>query len=104
MIYCTYPEYQAAGGAVSEAAFGVLCKRASRLIDRITMGRAERHCAACESCRASIALGETTAKAVQLIPDAHCNGDMHAALDYATKVKHKQRDFVAKRGIESLVN
>lgn len=55
MIYCTYPEYQAAGGAVSEAAFGVLCKRASRLIDRITMGRAERHCAACESCRASLA-------------------------------------------------
>lgn len=57
-----------------------------------------------ESCLASIALGEATAKAVQRIPDAHCNGDMHAALDYATKVKHKQREFVAKRGIESLVN
>lgn len=28
---------------------------------------------------AAIALGEATAKAVQRIPDAHCNGDMHAA-------------------------
>ena len=30
---------------------------------------------------AAIALGEATARAVQRIPDAHCNGDMHAALD-----------------------
>ena len=30
---------------------------------------------------ASLALGEATARAVQRIPDAHCNGDMHAALD-----------------------
>lgn len=30
---------------------------------------------------AAIALGEATAKAVQRIPDAHCNGDMHAALE-----------------------
>lgn len=48
---------------------------------------------------AAIALGEATAKAVQRIPDAHCNGDMHAALDYAAKVKHEQRDFLAKQGI-----
>lgn len=27
MNYCTYPEYQAAGGTVSELAFGVLCSR-----------------------------------------------------------------------------
>ena len=48
---------------------------------------------------AALALGEATAKAVQRIPDAHCNGDMHAALDYAAKVKHEQRDFLAKQGI-----
>ena len=48
---------------------------------------------------AAIALGEATAKAVQRIPDAHCNGDMHAALAYADKVKHEQRDFLAKQGI-----
>ena len=51
---------------------------------------------------AAIALGEATAKAVQRIPDAHCNGDMHDALDYAAKVKHEQRDFLAKQGIMQL--
>lgn len=51
---------------------------------------------------AAIALGEATAKAVQRIPDAHCNGDMHAALEYAAKVKHEQRDFLAKQGIVQL--
>lgn len=51
---------------------------------------------------AAIALGEATAKAVQRIPDAHCNGDMHAALDYAEKVKHDQKDFLTKQGIESI--
>lgn len=43
------------------------------------------------SVNAAIALGEAIARAVQRIPDAHCNGDMHAALDYAQKVKHEQR-------------
>ena len=57
-----------------------------------------------ESSLAAIALGEATARAVQRIPDAHCNGDMHAALDYAAKVKHEQRDFVAKRGINAIIN
>lgn len=55
MIYCTYPEYQSAGGTVSEDAFGVLCQRASRMIDRITMGRAEQHGMDCEDCRAALA-------------------------------------------------
>lgn len=48
---------------------------------------------------AAIALGEATAKAVQRIPDAKCNGDMHKALDYASKVKHEQRDFFEEQGI-----
>lgn len=51
---------------------------------------------------AAIALGEATAKAVQRIPDAHCNGDMHAALNYSAKVKHEQKDFLARQGIEAL--
>lgn len=51
---------------------------------------------------AAIALGEATAKAVQRIPDANCNGDMHAALDYAAKVKHEQKDFLAEQGIHML--
>ena len=45
-----------------------------------------------QAVNASIALAEATAKAVQRIPDANCNGDMHAALDYATEIKHKQKE------------
>ena len=55
-----------------------------------------------QSSSAAIALGEATAKAVQRIPDAHCNGDMHAALDYAAKVKHEQKDFLSAQGIHAL--
>ena len=51
---------------------------------------------------AAIALGEATARAVQRIPDAHCNGDMHAALDYAAKIKHEQKNFLAAQGIHAL--
>lgn len=55
MLYCTYDQYTAAGGAVPETAFGVLCSRASRLIDAATFGRAEPHAAGCESCRQMLA-------------------------------------------------
>lgn len=51
---------------------------------------------------AAIALGEATAKAVQRIPDAHCNGDMRKALEYAQKVKHEQKTFLAKQGVHFL--
>lgn len=51
---------------------------------------------------AALALGEATAKAVQRIPDAHCNGDMHAALEYATRVKHEQKRFLEEQGVHAL--
>ena len=52
---------------------------------------------------AAIALGEATARAVQRIPDAHCNGDMHEALDYAAQVKRKMDDFLAHQGVSSVI-
>ena len=52
---------------------------------------------------AAIALGEATAKAVQRIPDAHCNGDMHAALAYAQKVKHEQKDFFTEQTVKNVI-
>lgn len=55
-----------------------------------------------ESVNAAIALGEATARAVQRIPDAKCNGDMHSALDYATKIKHKHKEFITKQGVDAL--
>ena len=55
-----------------------------------------------KSVGASIALGEATARAVQRIPDAHCNGDMHEALAYAQKVKHEQKDFLTEQAIRAI--
>lgn len=54
-----------------------------------------------QSTRASIALGEATAHAMQR---GHTNGDTEAALAYATEVKHKQKDFLAQQGIHALLD
>ena len=43
MLYCSYDQYAAAGGSMTEQSFTVLCARASRLIDGLTFGRAEPH-------------------------------------------------------------
>ena len=50
---------------------------------------------------ASLVLGEATARAVQRIPDAHCNGDMHDALDAAKKVLETYRKFEREQTVES---
>ena len=55
-----------------------------------------------KSIGAAIALGEATAEAVSRIPDAHCNGDMHKALEYAREIKHEQKDFITQQGIEAI--
>lgn len=55
-----------------------------------------------QSTTAALALSEATARAVQRIPDAHCNGDMSRALEYASKVKHEQREFLTGLGIHAL--
>ena len=61
-----------------------------------------------QNTRAALALAEATAVAVQripvamCIPDAHCNGDMHAALEYARKVKHAQKDFLTEQGVKAI--
>ena len=57
-----------------------------------------------ESNWAAIALAEATAKAVQRIPDAHCNGDMHEALEYAGRIKHRQKEFLAAQGIHAILD
>ena len=54
-----------------------------------------------QSTRASIALGEATAHAMQR---GHTNGDMEAALKYAADIKHKQKDFLAEQGIHALLD
>lgn len=77
MLYCTYDEYQAAGGTVPEADFGVLCSRASRLIDSATFGRAEAHAAECEDCRE--ALADACGQIISLLAAASAAGAVPGA-------------------------
>lgn len=37
------------------------------------------------------------------IPDTLYNGDMHAALDYAKKIKHEQKDFLQEQAVHALI-
>lgn len=51
---------------------------------------------------ASIAMGEAIGTAVARIPDAHCNGDMHKALEHASKVKHEMREYIMNQGVHHI--
>lgn len=55
-----------------------------------------------QSIMASLCLGEATAKAVQRIPDAHCNGDMTKALEKVENVRASQREFLTNLGMHYL--
>lgn len=94
---------------IPSAIMGIIVKRFEKRMEKQDKAREEKDKAQEEllllivqSNGAAIALGEATARAVQRIPDAHCNGDMHDALAYATKIKHDQKDFLAKQGIHAL--
>ena len=51
---------------------------------------------------ANAALAEATAEAVQRIPDAHCNGEMHRALEYARQIKNEQREFLRSQAVNNI--
>ena len=55
-----------------------------------------------QDCRATTVLAEATARAVQRIPDAHCNGDMTKALERATEIQKREKDYVFDQGIEHI--
>lgn len=71
-------------------------------VDKQEAARQKNELLTAQAIGAAIALGEATARAVQRIPDAHCNGDMDAALEYAAKVKHDQKDFLYGQGLENI--
>lgn len=52
--------------------------------------------------RATNVLAEATAIAVQRIPDAHCNGDMTAALERAKKIQKEEQQFLIDQGIKHI--
>ena len=52
--------------------------------------------------RATNILAEATAKAVQRIPDAKCNGDMTKALEMAEKIQKEAQEFMFDQGIKHI--
>ena len=95
---------------IPSAIMGLIIWRLERRIDKREkeqaaqeQGQKDLFVLIVQGTNAAIALGEATARAVQRIPDAHCNGDMHDALDYAD-IKHKQKDFLTRQGVSSLMD
>lgn len=97
MLYCSYDQYAAAGGSMTEQSFTVLCARASRLIDGLTFGRAEPHAKACESCRS--ALTDACVQIVELLAAQQTTGSVPGAVSvnndgYARHLCRRQKpDF-----------
>lgn len=85
-----------------EARLAAKAEERRREADARDKAREAMLCQIVQASWAAIALGEATARAVQRIPDAHCNGDMHAALEYAERVKHEQKEELTKWGVHAL--
>lgn len=57
-----------------------------------------------DSVNGSIRLSEATARAVQRIPNARCNGDMHAALDDIERTRQRQQRLITEAGIHDILH
>lgn len=55
-----------------------------------------------QTSRATNVLAEATAKAVQRIPDAHCNGDMTSALEKAAAIQKEEQKFLIDQGVKHI--
>ena len=55
-----------------------------------------------QTSRATNVLAEATARAVQRIPDAHCNGDMTSALERAAKIQKEEQEFLIDQGVKHI--
>lgn len=91
------------------AIVGILVSRLNRRIEesdkekeRKDQARMEHHALLMQLTMGSLSLGIATAEAVQRIPDAECNGDMHEALNFAKDAKKEYRDFQQRQTAERL--
>lgn len=55
-----------------------------------------------QTSRATYVVAEATAKAVQRIPDAHCNGDMTSALAEAARIQQEEQQFLIDQGVKHI--
>ena len=94
---------------IPSAVMGLLVWWLKRYIDKQEEKRLEREKNTEEfmlfimkNSRATNILAEATAKAVQRIPDAHCNGDMTAALEEASKIQKLEKDFMFNQAVQRI--
>lgn len=94
---------------IPSAVMGLLVWWLKRYIDKQEAKRLEREKNTEEfmlfimkNSRATNILAEATAKAVQRIPDAKCNGDMVAALEEAAKIQKAEKDFMFDQGVKRI--
>ena len=88
--------------AITGFCFWMLQRRLShreQLSDEREKARRRNEVLLVKSVGAAIALGEATATALK---NGHANGETEAALEYAKKVKHEQKDFLIEQGIHSI--
>ena len=55
-----------------------------------------------QNSRATYTVAEATAKAVQRIPDANCNGDMTSALKIAKELQMEEQQFLIDQGVKRI--
>lgn len=94
---------------IPSAVIGFLITRLNKKLDKREEDKAKKESAALENevqliglMMATLSLAEATAEAVQRIPDANCNGDMHEALTYAKEAKQKYREFERKQAVRAI--
>jgi uncharacterized protein YigA (DUF484 family) len=92
---------------VPTAVCGLLVWTLKRYIDKREKERAEHDenmqkmmLMIMQTGRANNVLAVATAKAVQRIPDAKCNGDMTSALEEASRIQREEKDFLMQMGIK----
>lgn len=102
-----WPVVVAAG--IPSALVGLLIRRLNRHIDQrdadieaLEEARLKHATMLIKLSIASLSLGEATAEAVQRIPDAHCNGEMREALDFAKSARIEYREFEREQTVRSL--
>lgn len=107
MINTVWTILLAAG--IPSAVVGILVGRLTKRIAKSDAAREEKEAArirhevmVIKLIMASISLGEATAEAVQRIPDAHCNGEMAAALEIARNAKTEYREFERSQTIRAI--
>ena len=94
---------------IPSAVTGLLVWWLKRYIDKREIEREEREkktekfmLMLMQTSRATNVLATATAKAVQRIPEAKCNGDMTAALEEADKIQKIEKEWLFEQGVENI--